>query len=215
MLTESTENLSSAFLISALAKKFDIGIASPKKSCYITFIQKSRSYCMDDVYFPPIDERNLGLIARIYEGNPRFFQHPNCPYSQATKDIFQGTSKFRDFDSHTIGDAVPATDTLLSEINALSVQLKDYGQSVMQNADSSPGDRNTYFRLSITLMEKLVDIREKLSKVKDYELFTSAVLDIMDKELDPDQRQVVLGRLEMLVDTENKGANKDETDTQP
>lgn len=147
-----------------------------------------------DLFYPTINERDLHLIARIYTANPHYFDVPECPYSEATKEIFKGTSQYRDFDTHKTTE-IPATDSLIAQINILSHQLQEYGNSINLGDNVSASDRNTYFRLSVALLEKLIEIKEKVTKIKEYEVFTAAVMDIMDKLLSPDQRNVMMAKL--------------------
>lgn len=151
-------------------------------------------------HYPTLDENAISVIARVYEANPQYFDHPDCPYDQITKDIFKGNAKFQDFDTHT-DVKIANSDDLLTQITQLSKELKAYGQSIKTEEGTSASDRNTYFRLSVTLLEKLVDIKEKIANVKSYEQFNNEVLDIMDKILTPDQRTTVMQRLESLVTT--------------
>lgn len=165
----------------------------------------------DLIYYPPLNEGDITKIIKLYEVHPNYFERPECPYSDEVKAAFKKTGKVHDFDTHDMDD-VPASDSLLTQINQLSKELKVYGQSISNSEDTSPSDRNTYFRLSVTLLEKLVDIKEKVGKIVEYELFTNEVLDIMDKILSTDQRSEVMARLEKFVEPEIAGAQNETND---
>lgn len=156
---------------------------------------------MSQEHFYPViadKQRDFVLIGRLYEANPGYFSDPKCPYPQDIKDIFQKKAKYHDFDSHD-KNKVPETDTLMAQINTLNSELKSYGQSINEDETTSASDRNTYFRLSVTLLEKLIDMKERIAKIAEVEIFITAVLDVMDKELSPDQRAAIMSRLESLV----------------
>ena len=134
----------------------------------------------------------------IYEGNPQYFDDPNCPYSYETKCFFKGTARVHDFDNHNTSQ-LPDTDSVVSQLNGLLSQLKTWGDEVNRGNDESASDRNTYFRIYSGLIEKIITMKEKASNIKMYEQFISIVLDIMDREMDADQRNRVMLRLEPLV----------------
>lgn len=157
-----------------------------------------------DRHYPELNESNLEIVAKIYEADVGYFDDPECPYSKSTKDIFKGKRKYADFDSHNPPDQLPDSDDLITQINYLSQELKDYGASISGNVESTASDKNTYFRLSVTLLDKLIELKEKTVKIKEYEVFSSAVLDAMERDMTPDQRQVIMTRLQELVEDKKK-----------
>lgn len=163
----------------------------------------------EDRFYPKVvdQQRDFVLIGRLYEADPGYFADPKCPYAQDLKDIFMKKAKYHDFDTHD-KNKVPETDTLMAQINTLNNELKSYGQSINSDETTSASDRNTYFRLSVTLMEKLIDMKERIDKIAEVEIFTTAVLDIMDKELSPDQRETIMSKLKSLVKPESTGIEK-------
>jgi len=153
---------------------------------------------MADYHYPKIDEKMLRLISNIYENNPGYFTDPSCPYEQSTKDIFQKTAKHHDFDSHAPNE-LKSSDGLLEEINLLSSQLKSYWNEIQSGQGTTPADKNTYFRLATTLIEKQIDMKERVLNIKEYEAFVMMVLDVIDRELDADQRARVLDKFKTVA----------------
>jgi hypothetical protein len=180
---------------------------------------------MSDFHYPVINEKDITLIARLYEANPTYFDTPECPYSQDIKDIYKGTAKYHDFDTHIDNSEIPSSDTLISQINELMTQLKSFGKNIEDSEEASAQDRSTYFRLSATLIEKLLDMREKVCNIKDYELFVNEILDIMDRICTADQRQEIMDRLQKFVpekelvttttEEETKGAKNEQSTNVP
>ena len=162
---------------------------------------------MSDLYYPEINEHHIIQIAKLYESNPNYFTASECPYSKGIVEIFTGGAKYHDFDTHM--PDIPDSDSIVSQVNQLSKELKEYGRSIMNDEQTSASDRNTYFRLSVALLEKLVDIREKITNIRDYENFAVEVLDIMDVVLDADQRAKVVQRLEGFITAPEKGTGGD------
>jgi glutaredoxin len=154
---------------------------------------------MNETFYPKIEEKNLKLITKLYENDKEYFNKPECPYSSDTKAIFQKTAKHFDFETHELSDEVPETESLVRQMNKFARELEDYGESIRNSDSASSSDKNTYHRLKATLLEKFVDMREKLSKVTEYELFQSEILDIMDKTCTPDQRMAIMERLQQFT----------------
>lgn len=176
-----------------------------------------------DRFYPKLDEKMMSVVAKIYENDANYFQDPKCPYDQTTKDIYQKRSKYSDFDSHN-NTELKSSDSLLEEINLLASQLKQYWQEIQSGQGTTPADKNTYFRLATTLLEKMIDMKERITNIKEFEAFITLTLDIIDKELDMEQRNRVLDRYknigsdltvshkeDITLDTtqEDKGNNND------
>ena len=150
-----------------------------------------------DFHYPTLDDRALKLALRIYENNPNYLDDPNCPYSEDVKNLFKGTSKVHDFNTHRNVE-VPDGDNLMGQINELSRQLKEYGDFIQSSPSATPQDKNTYFRLMTSLLDKQIEQSEKVSNIKEYENFQSFILDFMDKELNADQRNLFMEKIKML-----------------
>lgn len=151
----------------------------------------------ESYFYPELKERDFVIIAKLMESNKDYLTRKECPYGSKTKDILQGVSKHQDYDKGGIelNTEVPEATAIIAQINSLASELQDYGRIIRTSDDATPSDRNTYFRLSVTLMEKLLDLKEKAAKISEYELFVATVLDLMDKVLDTNQRNVVMDRL--------------------
>lgn len=151
----------------------------------------------NDFHYPPITEGPLKLALRIYENNPNYFDDPACPYSQDLKDILKGKAKVHDFATHRDTEVADG-DTLIVQINELSRQLKEYGEFIQNSADATPQDKNTYFRLTTSLLDKQIEQREKITNIKEWEKFQAFLLDFMDKEMNADQRGLFMEKIKML-----------------
>lgn len=142
-------------------------------------------------HFPVLDEKPLRLIAQLYEHNKDFFDSPDCPYSEFVKELFQGELKANDFESHAVE---MSDDDLTKNINDLHKRLEDYWHDVKDSDKSA--DKNTFFRLSVTLQEKLVTLKERMQAMRSVSEFMSVTIGILDEVLNADQRTEVMTRLE-------------------
>lgn len=166
----------------------------------------------NDFHYPPISEGPLKLALRIYENNPGYFDDPACPYSNDLKDILKGKAKVHDFATHK-NNEVADGDTLIVQINELSRQLKEYGEFIQNSEDATPQDKNTYFRLTTSLLDKQIEQREKITNIKEWEKFVSFILDFMDKEMNADQRSLFMEKIKMLgggLTTSTSSVNHDD-----
>lgn len=159
-----------------------------------------------DRYYPKLDEKTMELVGKIYENDPNYFMDPKCPYSSGVKDIYQKMAKHNDFDSHN--KDLKSSDGLLEEINLLASQLKQYWQEIQSGQGTTPADKNTYFRLATTLLEKMIDMKERVHNIKEFEQFINVVLDVLDKELDTEARNRVLDRFKH-IGSDLTGADKE------
>lgn len=161
---------------------------------------------MTDRFYPvltPDAILAIERIARLYEGDKMYLNYPECPYAQNIKDIFQGTAMYHDFDSHAL-DEIPTADNILVTINKLHKELAEYGEKIKNSSDASASDQNTYFRLSVMLIEKLANLREGVSKISEVEKFYAEVISILDKVLTTEQRSIVLERLKGIIHDDSK-----------
>lgn len=146
---------------------------------------------MEQTHYPVVNERNIPLILTLYEANPDYFKSPDCPYTETTKSLFTGTAKVFDLQSHNDIKPLDDDDTII-QINMVYQQLMAYGTEAQRSDNAT--DKNMYFRVATSLLEKLVSIKEKMSNLKNINNFIGAVLQVMDEVLTPDQRGAVMER---------------------
>lgn len=148
---------------------------------------------MDQIHYPSIEEGKLSIISKLAAIHADYFSRPECPYKQTTKDIFmkKGSEKASApvFDE-TLTD-LPDTDQLILRINNLMASLDAFGRSAENSTE-----QNTFFRLSVTLMNQLVDLKQKTSAMKEHESFVAEVFSIMEQICNADQRAEIQARLE-------------------
>ena len=147
---------------------------------------------MGDRYYPEFNEKNIKAIQQLYDQNTSYFDHPDCPYSEQVKQLFKIKAN-SDFDNPEIYDMLSSDEYLIKEINSLYGHLQTFGEN-MRNSDNA-AEKNTYFKLSAALLEKLISMRERTLNFTKMAEFTETVLQIMEDELDVDTRSRVLERL--------------------
>lgn len=146
-------------------------------------------------YYPPLNENSFKTIVQLAEANSDYFTNPKCPYSETIKKVFTKTSTAGQVSNINLEDI--NEDMLITEINNLYNDLRAYGATV--NASGNATDKNTYFRVSTSLLEKLVQIREKTIDIKQYAAFQQEILNIMDQVMNADQKQEIMLRLKKFT----------------
>lgn len=154
---------------------------------------------MTEAFYPPLDEQKILLVMRLYENNPNFFKDPSCPYSPDLKAMLQGRAKAQDFDFEDDQDDTGISSVKLEQqIKSLQKELTEYGKFIHSSNDASANDRNTYFRISSALIEKMITMQERVLMIKDYEKFLGCVMETLDRELDADGRTRFLDEIKLL-----------------
>lgn len=147
---------------------------------------------MQDRYYPVLDVSTiqaLETVQLLIEDDPTYLDE--APYPKEVLEYLRGGGGEE-------RPVVPVEDLdLEAEADRLYQELREYGETV-----KDPAERNTYFRLSTTLMEKLLNIKERATNVAMVKQFTETVLQIMEDELSPDQRTSIMRRLRDLMGEE-------------
>ena len=150
-------------------------------------------------YYPPVNESNILLIKTLYTEDKSFFDSVDCPYSEEFKDLFRTKkvdvkeSDFDDFDLN--GDF--GEDYILDQINSLYKYLQEFGRE-MRTSDTA-SEKNTYFKLSANLLEKLISMRERVVNLQKMNEFTETVLQILEDEVNVDERSRIIERLKNVT----------------
>lgn len=146
-------------------------------------------------HYPPLNEKSISQIKELYSQDEKYFDYPGCPYSETVKNLFKMDNPsydYDDFDENEINDLTD-TDNMIKEIGTLYKHLKEFGKE-MRTSDTA-SERNTYYKLSASLLEKLITMKERVMDVKKAEEFTAFVIQIMEEELDVDVRSRILTKL--------------------
>ena len=150
---------------------------------------------MTDKFYPDIPEGAiwaLGIIKQHMCENPKYLSDPDCPYDEDVLKFF-ATSAVSPGEE---GETPPEVTNLEGEASRLYSELKTFG-TALSTGDAA--EKNTYFRLSVSLLEKLIDLKERAVGLKQVTEFTNTVLSIMEDELTPDIRTKIVHRLKSIL----------------
>lgn len=150
-------------------------------------------------YYPPINEKNLVVLIKLAKQHSDYFTSEDCPYGSAVAQLDFNSppntpSTFGDFElpEEDIGD-LSDTSNLLAETQRLYRELQFMGKDMNKNTSSA--ERNTYFKLSATLLDKLIDMQERVVTVAGLARMQELMLQIMADEVTVDNRNNILDRL--------------------
>lgn len=165
----------------------------------------------DDRYYPPINENSINLILELLETDKGYLDDPSCPYSQTIKDLFYKSPMNPDFDLNhpdVNSDQVEFSEEEIgNQIATLYRELKKFGTEAQFS--ENPSDKSTYFRVAVSLLERLIKLKEQSSRLAKHNDFVYAILSVMEEVLDADQIAEVQDRLERFEVTLNTKHNEE------
>lgn len=149
-------------------------------------------------FYPPLTPevlRTLSQLKALTDQDPDYFKHPDCPYP--AENIAFLESLYRPG-----VEAIPPDETdsggidLEKEARTLFQEIKTFKSTL--GSDSS-SEKAQMFRVSTSLMEKLLEITERSKGVKQFEEFKTLILDSMDRYLTPQQKSEFVDEIEKLL----------------
>lgn len=144
---------------------------------------------MDERHYPDLPEgaaSALNIVQLQMQEDHSYLDDESCPYSEEDRKIlhsmFGTEARSRPGDDETI--EVPEAE-LETRISQLFRDLESFGDDL---GDASPQEKAAFFRVATSLTEKIVTLKERTSRVKDFKQFQNAILSWVEDELDTDQR---------------------------
>lgn len=162
---------------------------------------------MSDFHYPEITDHAawaFKTILTLASEDVMYLRSPDCPYDAQIKNIFDraiafgnGSSEEEKESTEAKHPSTPVSEeeidsTLAEDLYTVFTELKNYGKSI---SSSDQTERMAYFRTATSLLERLVNARERALGVKQIKDFQDTVLTIMEDTLSTDQRTEVMERL--------------------
>lgn len=155
---------------------------------------------MSDEFFPPLDEAAnwaLVIIGKKLKEDPDYLKNDDCPYSDEVKALFEGVREVVVPGGLVTPLAVKTTwDKLQEEMASIFDELNEIGEELENNESVEPKDKINYVKAKAGLMQKLVEMQERVHGIQQISAFYRVVMDIMENVLTIDQRTKVMERLE-------------------
>lgn len=140
---------------------------------------------------------------KLQEANPEYFDDPDCPYSfeevELLKSVFTHTSNTQLTlapDQDPLDDEDP---DLEQEALQLFRDMKTF-KKTLSNSDTS--EMASTFRTTVSLLEKILDVRERASGLKQFSDFKVFILDSMERYLTPQQKTEFIDEMKLTLNQE-------------
>lgn len=143
----------------------------------------------------------LNAIAQNLVQDPGYLDHPECPYGDPLKNFFRSRLETR---SGPVIDIFAGEDELIvldTQIIKVINDLEAFGNKL---TGEEVAEKMAYFRTKTSLIEKLVNMREKLANLKEINDFRSIILDFMNETCTKDQITLLMHRLDGVLGTKNE-----------
>lgn len=141
-------------------------------------------------YYPPINEKHIILLKKLSSQHDDYFTASDCPYGASVKVALSPGSL--DSELEDIGD-LEDSSVLLVQTQKLYRELQAMGSTF--NPETTSAERNTYFKLSANLLEKLLEMQERIVNTSTLARVQELMLQIMADEITVDDRNNILKRL--------------------
>jgi hypothetical protein len=141
----------------------------------------------------------LKLIARKLREDPNFLSGPECPYPLELVECLQDTLVVKQI--NIVEEAIDLNVTIDTELEATTLfhEMKVFKKDL---AKSDVNERAAMFRTMTSLMDKILNIKERSSTLKSFAAFEQIMLDTIDSYLEPKERTDLFDRLKKLGGTE-------------
>lgn len=157
-------------------------------------------------FYPTIrDEQVMSLNAVVLnmEKDRGYLDSDECPYSDTVKAFFKKKIGLVDGEVENlfaISEGETDLDKIEEQIRAVINDLEDFGRK-LTIADST--DKMGYFRTKTALIEKLLNMRERVFNIKEINDFKTTVLAFMNEVLSKDQITDFMRRLDGVLGTKH------------
>lgn len=141
-------------------------------------------------HYPTLDPqvlRTLTLIQKLSDQDPTYLK--KAPYPIEIVDFFPKKSE-----SFTVAVKSDETRDLEEEADILYNDLKALRPSMIGGNESSK-DSFDYVKAATSLLEKVLNIKERASKIKEIDKFKATVIEFLADVVTPEQRTLFMDAL--------------------
>lgn len=153
--------------------------------------------------FTPNLFTTLNTWKKLIKDDPTYLEDEDCPYEpneiefltalfsiQTDAGITVADSELEDLDS------IPDFET---EALQLYRDMKTFKNS-LNHGDTS--EMTSTFRTMVSLMEKILDVQERASGIKQFGVFKTFILDSMERYLTPQQKTEFIDEMKLVLNQE-------------
>lgn len=147
------------------------------------------------VFYPPVEAKNLTpfhTIKALLEKDPGYLDAAACPYEPEVKATIK---KMMAGFGLMIADQAVALETaedLEAQLNGIYSNLVTFGKNVGVN---DTGDKIAWAKASMGLLDRIIQLRERVYNFKNYSDFQKRVFECLDGVVEPAQRSEFIEKL--------------------
>lgn len=150
-------------------------------------------------FYPNINSETvmtLSLIEKFLDKDPKFLDHDDCPYPAEVKSFFSKRAQAMSAPAVNIFEDEDDVDVMDKQIQKVLSDLDSMGAAMVA---AEVNERIAYFRAKTTLVEKLMNLKERVFNLKELQEFRATVLQGLDDICDKDQITTFMKRLDGML----------------
>jgi hypothetical protein len=153
---------------------------------------------------PPGLETRLSAVLLAAKGNKGYFTDVKCPYSPELKAVLVKIVGAESEERRVVAEVIELGadadkyDHMIREIESTIVEMSNIETDL---SDGDASDRIQFVKAKTILIQKWVEIKEKIYNVREIADFQSIVIKMLDEVLDKDARQSFIDKLRTLRTT--------------
>lgn len=145
--------------------------------------------------YPALDEGNIKIVLKHIADDSKYLSDPECPYTEDTKSLFLKRS------STETTKIVNNIQRQVDVLDKLNDQLERQSER-FDNGELEPSEANAYFRQRINVAREILELQEKLAHVQNVQAFYAQVMEVMEDNMDVDQRATAIASLQAIIEKE-------------
>ncbi len=152
-------------------------------------------------FYPNIREETIltmDIVTKSLDKDPNYLDHPDCPYTDVIKAFFRRQTGGNSLEVVDIFEGKDEVEVIDQQIQKVLSDLEAMGDQ-MKNAETN--ERLAYFKTKTSLIEKLINMKERVFNLKELSEFRNTLLAAIEDICTKDQITYFLRRLDTLLGT--------------
>ncbi|GFD77297.1 hypothetical protein KUL118_01590 [Tenacibaculum sp. KUL118] len=153
--------------------------------------------------FTPNLFTTLNTWKKLIQDDPTYLEDEDCPYEPNEIEFLALLFSPNSNDGMTVAaqeiedlDSIPDFET---EALQLYRDMKSF-KTALNKSDTS--EMTSTFRTMVSLMEKILDVQERASGIKQFGVFKTFILDSMERYLTPQQKSEFIDEMKLVLNQE-------------
>ena len=151
---------------------------------------------------PPTLFSTLNTWKKLIQEDPHYLEDDTCPYEPNEVELLQ--ELFGNPASGTsIAPYIPEDLDEVPDFETEALQLyRDMKEFKTKLSTSDTSEMTSTFRTMVSLLEKILDVQERASGIKQFGGFKTFILDSMERYLSPQQKSEFVEEMKLILNKE-------------